>query len=528
MKKKLILNSLSFLFYFFLISVCKTEKLDTNSDTAFLSALYRLAEGVPNYITSQPLSATTITLTIATESSSRIQLMWTSLPSAINYKVYRSTTASFTPSSANEIVSTATAVTLSNFRNVGIVTPLSSSTTSAKNSSGLVLNTRYYYRIAGVAANGVETYSNEASAVAANGLLVRTHAGSGVPGSTNADGYDAKFYFPQGLSVDASGYIYLADSGNHLIRKISPRIGDIVNSGGVNYAIEGQASTFAGTGSWGNVNSDIPSTASFFEPWSTCVIGTTIYVADASNHAIRQITSAGVVSTLAGANTAASGSGNTNGTGTAARFNYPQSITCDSGGNIIYVADTYNNAIRSVTVPGGVVSTLAGTAAGTAGQLGQGSTDASGTAASFYLPRGIVFDGGTNLYLSDSGNHTIRQVTTGGVVTTLAGTAGVQGKADGTGAAASFSFPRGIAFSTGTSNIYVADSANHLIRRITTAGVVTTVAGTGSQGSQDGVGIYASFWFPQGITYSAAGNACPCLYVSDTENHKIRRITGAP
>ncbi|MBK8398838.1 MAG: hypothetical protein IPL26_26770 [Leptospiraceae bacterium] len=523
MKYQLISNLLLTLLFSLTSWRCSLENLDTNTDAVYLSALQRLGEGlIPGYIITPSSNATNISLTATTLSSSSIQLGWTTLTSAVNYRVYRSTAANFVPGSANEVVSTDSSVTLRHPRGT-LVTPLGKQTTSAANIS-LTSGTRYYYRIGGISANGSITYSNEVSAVPQTSLTVRTHAGSGVSGSTDGSGYEAKFYFPQGLSVDAEGFIYLADAGNHRIRRISPRIGDIVTSGGVNYALEGLATTFAGVGTWGNANSSIPSSASFFEPWSTCVIGTTVYVADSANHAIRQITADGIVTTLAGANTASGGSGNTNGTGTAARFNFPQAITC--GAAVIYVADTYNNAIRSVTT-GGAVTTLAGTPAGSSGQSGQGSADGTGTAATFYLPRGIVFDGGTNLYVSDSGNHVIRQITTGGTVTTLAGTAGIQGKDDGTGANARFAFPRGITFSSGTNNIYVTDSANHLIRQITSAGVVTTVAGTGEKGGLDGLGIYASFWFPQGITYSAVGNACPCLYVSDTENHKIRRITGA-
>ncbi len=567
MKKKFFL----FLFLSFpllLSSYCSKEANDDSSKLAFASVLQRIADGLfPTYINTPTSGATTITLTAAAESSSIIQLMWNQLPSAVSYKVYRDVTTGFTPSSANEVVSTATSITLRTPRGA-LVTPLNSTVTSAKNMSGLTTGTRYYYRIAGVMANGTEILSNESNSVPANGFTVRTHAGQGVIGNTNGNGYEAKFNFPQGMGIDSSGFIYLADSGNQLIRKISPRIGDLVNAGGVNYTMEGQATTFAGVGTWGNVDSNLPLTASFFDPWSACFIGTTLYIADSTNHSIRQITSAGVVTTLAGANTSVAigptpaaaptvpaNPSNTDGTGPTARFNYPQGIACDSANNIIYVADTYSNSIRAVTT-GGVATTLAGTAAlsipSTASQISaavqaaQGSTDATGTAAKFYLPRGITIDNtSTNLYITDSGNHTIRQIVRAtGFVTTIAGSVGNPGKTDGTGTAATFYNPRGITFSSVSSSLYVADTNNNLIRKVTPAGVVTTVAGTGTQGSQDGVGIYTSFWYPQGIVFTgpAAGSACtptpdvtkqccssltPCLYVSDTQNHKIRRITGA-
>ena len=302
MKNKWIFYSLAFLLSCTLIVNCKNEKLNDNQ-IVLLSAIQRLSDSLlPTYLNTPQVETTSITLTIAVESSSRLQLMWTALPSAVNYKVYRSSTSSFTPSANNEVISTATGVTLISPRG-NLITPLNSSTTSAKNSSGLTSGIRYYYRIAGVLANGTEIYSNEVSAIPASGLSVRTHAGgAGGQGNTNGDGYDAKFNFPQGLSVDANGFIYLADSANHLIRRISPRIGDVVNAGGSAYAIEGQATTFAGLGTWGNANSPLPLNASFFDPWSTCVDSTTgnIYVADSTNHSIRQITPAGIVTTLAG------------------------------------------------------------------------------------------------------------------------------------------------------------------------------------------------------------------------------------
>ena len=552
MNNKLFYSLITLLFVSFL--ECKNDTNDKSSVLAMSSILQRMAGGLsPTYIDTPTTSVTTITLTTAAESSSRIQLMWTQLPSAVSYKVYRDVNSGFTPSSSNEIISTATNVTLISPRG-NLITPLNSLVTSAKNSAGLTSGTRYFYKIGGVAANGFEPLSNEATAVPANGLAVRTHAGQGVIGNTDGDGYDAKFSFPQGLGIDSNGFLYLADSGNQLIRKISPRIGDLVNAGGVAYAVEGQASTFAGVGSWGNVNSDTPLTSSFFDPWSICVIGNTIYIADSTNHSIRQITSTGIVTTLAGANTSVSSApsptaapttpanpSNTDGTGTAARFYYPQAIACDSINNIIYVADTYSNSIRALTT-GGIATTLAGTTAlaisSTASQISaavqaaQGSTDGTGSAAKFNLPRGIAIDNtSTNLYVSDSGNHTIRQIVRAtGAVTTIAGSAGTPGKADGTGTAATFYNPRGIAFSSVSLSLYVADTNNNLIRKVTTAGTVTTVAGTGTQGSQDGVGIYTSFWYPQGIAFTTSGNGCsstaPCLYVSDTQNHKIRRITG--
>src|SRR3990172_9114909 len=197
------------------------------------------------------------------------------------------------------------------------------------------------------------------------------------------------------------------------------------------------------------------------------------------------------VSTLAGA---AGFSGTTDGTGTTAQFNLPAGITTD--GTNLYVADTSNHTIRQIVISTGVVTTLAGTA-GSAN-----STDGTGAAARFSYPAGITTDGptGLNLYVADAGNHTIRQIVIStGVVTTLAGTAGSANSTDGTGAAARFNGPQGI--TTDGTNLYIADTGNHTIRKIAAGGVVTTVAGAaGTSGTTDGTLASARFNTPTGIT----------------------------
>lgn len=160
--------------------------------------------------------------------------------------------------------------------------------------------------------------------------------------------------------------------------------------------------------------------------------------------------------------------GSLDGSGAKARFFYPGGIATDSAGNF-YVADTNNGTVRKIT-PTGVVSTLAGTA------RVFGYTDGIGAAASFDRPRGIATDSAGNVYVADAGNNIIRKITPTGTVSTLAGTAGVEGHADGIGVAASFNQPWGIATDS-TGNVYVADTGNHAIRKISPAGMVTTLAG---------------------------------------------------
>jgi sugar lactone lactonase YvrE len=236
-----------------------------------------------------------------------------------------------------------------------------------------------------------------------------------------------------------------------------------------------------------------------------------VYVADTINSTIRKITPAGVVTTLAGT---AGVEGSADGTGAAARFNYPQGIATDTAGNV-YVAEWGNAIIRKIT-PAGVVTTLAGTAGV------QGSADGTGPAAQFRGPFGVATDSAGNVYVADLYNANIRKITPRGVVTTFAGTAGVTGTADGTGGAAQFSGPQGVA-TDAAGNVYVADTWGETIRKITPARVVTTLAGSGGAGNADGVGVAAQFDNPQGIATDSEGN----IYVADAYNNAVRKITPA-
>jgi hypothetical protein len=245
--------------------------------------------------------------------------------------------------------------------------------------------------------------------------------------------------------------------------------------------------------------------ASFRNPWGITTDGTNLYVADKDNHLIRQIVIAtGVVTTVAGT----ADNGSSNGTGTAASFYEPLGITTDETN--LYVVDSKNSLIRKIVISTGVVTTLAGTGS-------SGSSNGTGTSASFNQPSGITTDG-TNLFLAEHNNNLIRKIVIStGVVTTLAGT-GSSGSANGTGTSASFNNPYGI--TTDGTNLYVSDTYNHLIRKIViSTGVVTTLAGTGSSGSANGTGTSASFYKPYRITTDGTN-----LYVGDTFNHLIRKI----
>ena len=234
-----------------------------------------------------------------------------------------------------------------------------------------------------------------------------------------------------------------------------------------------------------------------------------IYVADTENHTIRAITPAGNVTTLAGL---AGTSGSSDGLGSAPRFKSPSGLAVDIFGNI-YVADTENHTIRAIT-PAGNVTTVAGLAGSS------GSTDGSASSARFNHPSGIAADPVGNLYVGDTGNDTIRKITSSGTVTTLAGTAGTAGSTDG--AEGLFSSPEGVAANVFT--VYVADAGNHTIRTITPTGVVATLAGLAqNSGSSDGLGSMARFQYPAGLALDNQNN----LYVTDTDNHSIRLVSPA-
>ena len=348
----------------------------------------------------------------------------------------------------------------------------------------------YYYN----GSNWVAVGTNGAVANNSGYLVgtVTTLAGSGFGGSTDATGTAASFNNPYSVAVDASGNVYVADAQNNKIRKVT--------SAGV-------VTTFAGSGSAGSTDAT-GTAASFNFPTGVAVdAGGNVYVADASSHKIRKITSAGAVTTIAG-----SGSiGSTDATGTAASFNYPYGVAVDAAGNV-YVADNSNHKIRKVTAAG-VVTTLAGS-----GSIG--STDATGTAASFNYPTSVAVDAGGNVYCADNNNHKIRKVTSAGVVTTLAGS-GNSGSIDATGTAASFNYPFGVAVDA-SGNVYVGDQNNQKIRMVTSLGVVTTLAGSGSQGSINATGTAASFYLPSGLAVDASGY----IYVGDRGNNKIRKIVG--
>lgn len=327
-------------------------------------------------------------------------------------------------------------------------------------------------------------------------LWVNTVAGRpGIAGAADGAGTTALFNTLLDIAVDAAGNVYVGDYGNHAIRKILPG---------------GLVSTLAGAlGTAGTSNGTGPS-ARFNQPNGMVVDAAgNVFVAEVLNHTIRKITPGGVVTTLAGLPGV---SGALDGSGTAARFNNPVDITMDGAGNL-YVADATNAAVRKVT-SAGVVTTLAGSLGAT------GAVNGTGSAARFVHPWGITIDSSGNLYVSDSWNHTIRKVTSTGVVTTFAGSFGATGSIDGTGTNARLYEPCGMAFDS-SSNLVFADRSNHTIRKISSSGVVTTIAGLpGAPGYADGQASAACFRAPSGVAIDGVGN----IYIGDWQNQCIRII----
>ncbi|HWD89791.1 MAG TPA: gliding motility-associated C-terminal domain-containing protein [Mucilaginibacter sp.] len=301
---------------------------------------------------------------------------------------------------------------------------------------------------------------------------INTFAGSGAAGKTNATGRAASFSGPVGLVLDAAGNLYVGDSGNNLLREITP-------GGAVTTVPKYKGNAFGITmDGAGN-----------------------IYVADAANNQVEKVSPAGAISVLAGNPSA----GAVNAKGAAASFNHPVAVAIDGSGNI-YVADELNNLIREIT-PGGMVTTFAGSGA-------QAEADGAGTAASFNHPAGIAIDDSGNIYVSDASGNTIRKISPAGMVSTFAGN-GSAAWADGTSTLASFNGPQGLTFDP-VGNLYVADAGNNMLRKISALGQVKTVAGNYPGANPDNSNLFD----PEGVAIDASGNA----YVSEFNGNIISQV----
>ena len=350
----------------------------------------------------------------------------------------------------------------------------------------LTANTVYYVRAyatnsIGTSYGNVVTFTTRAttSTVLAT---VSTFAGSATAGYANGTAANALFNNPQGIAVDSKGNVYVSDSFNNYIRQITPA---------------GVVTTFAGNGTSGYTDGPAAN-AQFYAPQGLAFDANgNLYVADLGNNVIRKITPAGVVSTFAGNGTR----GYVDGAGTIAEFNGPHGIAFDTKGNL-FVADRANNSIREVS-SAGLVSSFAGNR--TAGYL-----DATSISAVFNNPNGVAVDANGNVYVADQGNSAIRKITSAGVVTTLAG---------GPSQTAILNFPSAITLDA-KANIYIVDEGGRMLEYTTTNALYSLAGGFNVFGFVDGTNATVQFNNPQAIAVDAGG----AFYIADQYNNAIRKM----
>ncbi len=334
------------------------------------------------------------------------------------------------------------------------------------------------------------------------GGVITTIAGtgqSGFPKETDL-ALSSLFTYPRDIAVDASGNLLVLDTGNGRLWRFTPG---------------GRLSAVAGSGVFGFYGDQGPARdAQLASPWGMAVDrGGVIYIADTMNNRVRRIGTDGVITTIAGLNE--SGFSGDNGQATFARLNRPTAIAVDGSGNV-YVADTGNNRIRKIDSRG-IITTIAGTATG-----GFSGDNGPGTSAQLNMPESLALDAAGNLYIADTSNHRVRKLSPQGIMSTVAGSD--TGAGDNGPALNALLFqPSGLAFDS-SGNLYIADTLNNRIRRVSPDGNIITVAGNGSAGysGDNGPATRAQLNNPNGVAVDRAGT----LYIADTFNNVIRRVAG--
>lgn len=329
------------------------------------------------------------------------------------------------------------------------------------------------------------------------GTLTRV-AGTGVPGYSGDGGAatSAALNQPAGIALDNSGNLYIADTNNFRIRKVS--------SAGIITTVAGTGNCcFSGDGA-------TAVSANLYYPSGLAVSPAgALYISDTWNHRVRMVNTSGIISTIAGNGTQGySGDG---GTATSAMLNVPTGVAVDASGNV-YICDRYNQRVRKISA--GLITTIAGI--GTAGFSGDG---ALATSAMLNYPMGLTVDASANLYIADTSNNRIRKLATNGVISTVAGNGNYGYSGDGAVAtSASLEGPQGVATDV-SGDLYIADTSNGRVRKVSVSGIITTSAG-GGNGGDGGAGVLAQFSLPQSVTSDNAGN----IYIADTSGNRVREI----
>jgi sugar lactone lactonase YvrE len=344
-----------------------------------------------------------------------------------------------------------------------------------------------------------DQYNSRIRKVSTNGIIT-TVAGGGVRDGGMAT--DAGLYRPDDVAVDASGNLFIADEGNSRIRKVSTNgiITTVVGNGTPAYAGDGGAAT----------NAEL----CYPECVAVNAFGC-LFIADSGNYRIRKVDTNGVIMTVAG--NGAWGYSGDGGAATNASLDSPYGVEVDASGNL-FIADEGDGRIRKVST-NGIITTVAGN--GTNGYSGDGG---AATNASLYAPAGVALDASGNLFIADYFNDRIRKVSTNGIITTVAGN-GTGGYSGDGGAAtnAELNYPRGVALDA-FGNLFIADAINQRIRKVSTNGIITTVAGNGTYGFYSGDGgpaTNAGLRSPSGVAVDAFGN----LFIADAGNNCIRKVT---
>jgi uncharacterized protein YjiK len=344
--------------------------------------------------------------------------------------------------------------------------------------------------------------NNRVRKVSTSGTIT-TVAGNGSYGFSGDGGpaTNASLSYPTGVAVDAAGNLYIADRNNSRVRRVST---------------SGTITTFAGTGMFGFSGDGGPATgAMLHNPYGVAVdTAGNLYIADYFNSRVRKVSTSGMITTVAG--NGFFGSSGDGGPATSASLSYPSSVAVDAAGNV-YIADTYNSRVRKVS-SSGTITTVAGN--GTSGFSGDGGP---ATSARLRDPQGVAVDAAGNLYIADSSNNRVRKVSASGTITTIAGTGSPGFFGNGLPGTRAFLYgPSGVAVDT-AGNLYIADSSNNRVRKVSTSGTITTVAGNGSSGhwGDGGTATNAGLASPWGVAVDAAGN----LYIADSDNHRVRKVS---